>query len=104
MSGTAGRRNGVMGRRRQAPSAARFSLGRKVAIASGGSRCIGRAIAFGCAEAGAAVGVAARAAADLAATADATAERDGAALTVETDIADSAGLVRLAKRAGEWRG
>ncbi|MFN2595338.1 MAG: SDR family NAD(P)-dependent oxidoreductase [Actinomycetota bacterium] len=76
----------------------RFSLKGKVAIVTGASRGIGRAIAIGFAEAGADVAIAARSESDLETLAkeiDAAGQR---ALPVVTDVTDRAQIETLVQR------
>ena len=81
----------------------RFSLEGRVAIVTGGSRGIGRAIAIGFAEAGADVVVASRTPADLEKVAGEIRRQGGRALAVPTDIGSRADIDSLVKRtAGEF--
>jgi NAD(P)-dependent dehydrogenase (short-subunit alcohol dehydrogenase family) len=72
-----------------------FRLDGQVAIVTGGSRGIGRAVAFALAEAGAHVMVAARKAADIEATVTAIHQAGGEAFGIETNVRERASLERL---------
>lgn len=74
-------------------------LSGKVALVTGGGRGIGRAIARGWAEAGAAVVVAARTASQVEAVADEITAAGGSALAVPCDVADPAAVAALVERA-----
>ncbi|MDQ3771088.1 MAG: 3-oxoacyl-ACP reductase FabG [Actinomycetota bacterium] len=76
-----------------------FDLDGKVAVVTGASRGIGRAIALGLAEAGADVAVAARTESDLDAVVTAIKERGGKAVAVPTDVTDRGALEVLMDRA-----
>ena len=82
----------------------RFSLKDKVAIVTGASRGIGRAIALGFAEAGAHVAVAARSEADLETLAKEIDALGRKALAVPTDVTDRAALQQLVDRTVEELG
>ena len=69
-----------------------FSLAGRRALVTGASRGIGRALALGLAQAGAAVAVAARSAADLAAVADEIRALGRPALALKLDVADCAAV------------
>lgn len=69
-------------------SGERFSLQGKVALVSGASRGLGRAIALGFAEAGAKVAVAARSAAGLGEVVNALREHGSEALAITADVTD----------------
>ncbi|MEA2476230.1 MAG: 7-alpha-hydroxysteroid dehydrogenase, partial [Actinomycetota bacterium] len=79
----------------------RFSLKDKVAIVTGASRGIGRAIAIGLAEAGADVAVAARSEADLETLAKEIDAAGRRALPVVTDVTDRAQIESLVDRTFE---
>ena len=76
-----------------------FSLAGKVAVVTGGSKGIGRAIALGFAEAGADVVVASRTAADLEKVAQEIEGLGRGALAVETNIAVKAEVDNMVARA-----
>src|SRR6185369_11187098 len=80
-------------------SLSRFSLASKVAIVTGSGRGLGRAIAKGMAEAGAAVVTTARNAAEAQSAADEIKQAGGRALSVQTDVADPAACDALVARA-----
>lgn len=83
----------------------RFSLEGKVAVVTGASRGIGRAIALGFAEAGADVAVAARSAEDLATVAKEIEAAGRKSVAVPTDVTDRAQIEALMDRAaGELGG
>jgi NAD(P)-dependent dehydrogenase (short-subunit alcohol dehydrogenase family) len=75
-----------------------------VAIVTGASRGLGRAMALALAEAGASVAVAARAVADLEATAHAIEALGRRALVVPTDVAEYAQVESLVERAARELG
>lgn len=86
-------------------SAQRFSLEGKIALVSGASRGIGRAIALGFAEAGADVAVAARSRAELDRLAGEIEAQGRRALVVETDVTDPDQIERMVSSAsGELGG
>ncbi len=75
-----------------------FSLKDNVAIVTGGSKGIGRAIAFAFAEAGASVALAARGEEDLAQTAKEIEAAGGQAIPVVTDVTDPAQVEALVNK------
>ncbi len=75
---------------------ASLSLNNKVAIVTGGSKGIGRAIALAFADTGADVVVAARGVTELNAVCEEIKARGCQALAVQTDVANSADLEHLA--------
>jgi 3-oxoacyl-[acyl-carrier protein] reductase len=80
-----------------APAAApELDLGGRVAVVTGASRGIGRAIALELARHGAAVVCAARNVPELTATCDAISEGGGRALAAHVDVRDDASVQRLA--------
>ncbi len=81
-----------------------FSLEGKVAIVTGASRGIGRALALGYAEAGADVAVAARNQADLDAVAAEIRSRGRRSLAVPTDVTDRSQIKTLIDRTVEELG
>ncbi len=81
-----------------------FSLEGKVAIVTGASRGIGRALALGYAEAGADVAVAARHQADLDAVAAEIRSRGRRSLAVPTDVTDRSQIETLIDRTVEELG
>jgi NAD(P)-dependent dehydrogenase (short-subunit alcohol dehydrogenase family) len=80
-------------------SLSRFSLQGKVAIITGSGRGLGRAIAKGMAEAGAAVVTAARNAAEAQSAADEIVTAGGRAIAVPADVADPKACAALVERA-----
>jgi len=81
-----------------------FSLEGKIALVTGGSKGIGRAIALAFAEHGADVAIAARGVAALEQTAKEIESRGRRALAVQTDVADERQLDLLQKRVCEELG
>ena len=80
-------------------SLSRFSLQGKVAIVTGSGRGLGRAIAKGMAEAGAAVVTSARNAAEAQSAADEIVTAGGRAIAVPTDVSDPKACAALVERA-----
>src|ERR1700743_834459 len=80
-------------------SLSRFSLAGKVAVVTGSGRGIGRAIAKGMAQAGAAVVTTARNAAEAQSAADEIRQANGRAISVQTDVSDPAACAALVERA-----
>jgi gluconate 5-dehydrogenase len=78
-----------------------FSLDGKVAVITGASRGIGRAISLGFAQAGAAVAVAARSGSDLETLAKEIESSGGRALAVPTDVTDRSQLEALFEQTEE---
>ncbi len=78
-----------------------FSLDGKVAVITGASRGIGRAISLGFARAGAAVAVAARSGSDLETLAKEIESSGGRALAVPTDVTDRSQLEALFEQTEE---
>lgn len=79
-------------------SLSRFSLQGKVAVVTGSGRGIGRAVAKGMAEVGAAVVTTARHGDEAVAVAAEIRKAGGRALSVVTDVADPAACARLVER------
>jgi len=79
-------------------SLSRFSLGGKVAVVTGSGRGIGRAVAKGMAEAGAAVVTTSRTIAEAESAAAEIRAAGGRALAVQTDVADPASCNALVAR------
>ena len=79
-------------------SLSRFSLAGKVAVVTGSGRGIGRAVAKGMAEAGAAVVTTSRHGAEAEAVADEIRTAGGRALSVVTDVADPAACASLVEK------
>ena len=80
-------------------SLSRFSLQGKVAVITGSGRGLGRAIAKGMAEAGAAVVTSARNAAEAQSAADEIVAAGGRAIAVPSDVADPKACAVLVERA-----
>src|SRR5882724_5189139 len=80
-------------------SLSRFSLAGKVAIVTGSGRGLGRAIAKGMAEAGAAVVTTSRNAAEAQSAADEIKHAGGRAISVQTDVSDPKACTALVERA-----
>ena len=80
-------------------SLSRFSLQGKVAVITGSGRGLGRAIAKGMAEAGAAVVTSARNAAEAQSAADEIVTAGGRAIAVPTDVSDPKACAALVERA-----
>jgi NAD(P)-dependent dehydrogenase (short-subunit alcohol dehydrogenase family) len=78
-----------------------FSLDGRVALVTGGSSGIGRAIAEGCAQAGASVVVMARTEGALTDTVRAITQAGGHAADVRVDLSDRAALADAAERSAE---
>src|SRR5687767_2353508 len=95
-----GPRNRASGRRR----GMQIDLAGKRAVITGGSRGIGRAIALGCAEAGAAVSICARGADGLAPVRDEIAAHGAIAHAQACDVADPAALEGYIAAAAEALG
>ncbi|WP_101297346.1 SDR family NAD(P)-dependent oxidoreductase [Halegenticoccus soli] len=75
-----------------------FDLSGRVAVVTGGTRGIGRAIAVGLAEAGADVVPTSRTRGDVAAAAEAVRERGGESIVVPTDVTDDRDVTDLFER------
>jgi 3-oxoacyl-[acyl-carrier protein] reductase len=71
----------------------------KVAVVTGAGRGIGRAIAIGCAEAGAAVCCSARTKDEIAETSRIIAQKGGRAISIAADVTDYASIIELFHRA-----
>lgn len=82
----------------------RYRLTDQVVVVSGGGRGIGRAIALGCAEAGARVVCAARTQSELDAVLESIAEKGGEGLAVPCDVNDTAQIDRVVERTVEEMG
>jgi NAD(P)-dependent dehydrogenase (short-subunit alcohol dehydrogenase family) len=78
-----------------------FDLSGRVAVVTGGSRGIGRAISVGLAEAGATVVPTARTAEDVEATVETIERAGGNALAETVDVADPDGVGALFERVGD---
>lgn len=81
-----------------------FRLDGQVAIVTGGSRGIGRAVALGLAEAGAKVVIAARKTADIEATVQAIRRSGNEAIGIETNVRELPALQRLVNQTLEHFG
>ncbi|GAA1397721.1 glucose 1-dehydrogenase [Kitasatospora putterlickiae] len=81
-----------------------FSLAGRVALVTGASRGIGRAVALGLAAAGARTVLTARSGKDLASLAAEIAGRGGEALVLEADIAAEGAAGRVVADAAAWAG
>ncbi len=75
-----------------------FSLKGRVALVTGASRGIGRAIALGMARAGADVGLAARSEADLESVAKAIADMGRRSIVIPTDVRDRTQIEQMVQR------
>jgi NAD(P)-dependent dehydrogenase (short-subunit alcohol dehydrogenase family) len=79
-------------------SISRFSLAGKVAVVTGSGRGLGRAIAAGIAEAGAAVVITSRTASEAESAAKEIVDAGGKAIAIPTDVADPEACARLVEK------